>query len=60
MLKAYTSVRVLGEIKNYTGIDSPYEAPENPELIINTEQESVEDSVACVIDFLKSKYIITY
>ena len=29
-----------GEIKNYTGIDSPYEAPENPELVIDTESES--------------------
>jgi adenylylsulfate kinase len=48
-----------GEIKNYKGIDSPYEAPDNPELIIDTEGESLEESVAKVIDFLKSKEIIT-
>jgi len=47
-----------GEIKNYTGIDSPYEAPDNPELVIDTESESLEESVAKVIDFLKSKKII--
>ena len=47
-----------GEIKNYTGIDSPYEAPDNPELIIDTESESLEESVVKVIDFLKSKGII--
>jgi len=47
-----------GEIKNYTGIDSPYEAPDNPELIVNTENESLEESVAKVIDLLKSKEII--
>jgi adenylylsulfate kinase len=47
-----------GEIKNYTGIDSPYEAPENPELVIDTERESLEESVAKVIDFLQSKGII--
>ena len=47
-----------GEIKNYTGIDSPYEAPDNPELIIHTESESLEKSVAKVIDFLKSKEVI--
>ena len=47
-----------GEIKNYTGIDSPYEAPDNPELIIDTESESLEESVIKVIDFLKSKGII--
>jgi adenylylsulfate kinase len=48
-----------GEIKNYTGIDSPYEAPDNPELVIDTESESLEESVAKVIDFLKSREIIT-
>ena len=48
-----------GEIKNYTGIDSPYEAPDNPELVIDTESESLEESVAKVIDFLRSKEIIT-
>jgi len=48
-----------GEIKNYTGIDSPYEAPDNPELIIDTESETLEESVTKVIDFLKSKEIIT-
>ena len=47
-----------GEIENYTGIDSPYEAPDNPELIIDTEGELLEESVAKVIDFLKSKEII--
>jgi adenylylsulfate kinase len=47
-----------GEIKNYTGIDSPYEAPDNPELIIDTENDSLEESVAKVIGFLKSKEII--
>ena len=47
-----------GEIKNYTGIDSPYEAPSNPELVIDTESESLEESVARVIGLLKSKEII--
>ena len=48
-----------GEIKNYTGIDSPYEVPSNPELVIDTESESLGESVAEVVDFLKSKEIIT-
>jgi len=47
-----------GKIKNYTGIDSPYEAPSNPELVIDTESELLEGSVAKVIDFLKSRKII--
>ena len=47
-----------GEIKNYTGIDSPYEAPDNPELIIDTKNEPLEESTTKVVDFLKSKKII--
>ena len=47
-----------GEIKNYTGIDSPYEAPENPELVIDTASESLEESVVKVVNFLKFKEII--
>jgi adenylylsulfate kinase len=47
-----------GEIKNYTGIDSPYEAPDNPELTIDTGNEPLEASVIKVIDFLKSKEIV--
>jgi len=53
----YKRARV-GEIKNYTGIDSPYEAPDNPELVIDTDGESLEESVTKVIDFLKFKEII--
>jgi adenylylsulfate kinase len=41
-----------GEIKNYTGIDSPYEIPENPDLILHTETETVDVSVARVVKFL--------
>jgi len=44
-----------GEIKNYTGIDSPYEIPENPELIIDTDKESLEESVFRVYSFLESR-----
>ena len=47
-----------GEIKNYTGINSPYEVPENADLIIDTEQETIEDSVSIIISFLKKKTII--
>ena len=47
-----------GEIKNYTGIDSPYEEPTNPELVINTGDELLEESVIKVIEYLKLKNII--
>ena len=42
-----------GEIKNYTGIDSPYEIPENPELIINTDKETLDYSVTKILKFLE-------
>lgn len=46
-----------GDIKNYTGIDSPYEAPINPELVVDTGSETLEKSVAMVVDYLKPKVI---
>jgi len=48
-----------GEIKNYTGIDSPYEQPGSPELVINTEKESLEESTKRVVEFLKSRGIFS-
>jgi adenylylsulfate kinase len=42
-----------GEIKNYTGIDSPYEIPENADLVLDTEHETVEESIARTISFLE-------
>lgn len=38
-----------GEIKQFTGIDDPYEAPLNPEVHCHTDQETVEDSMAKVM-----------
>ena len=48
-----------GEIANYTGIDSPYEAPENPELIIDTDNQSLEESVSTILSFLESNGVIS-
>lgn len=45
-----------GEIKNFTGISAPYEAPENPDILVNTENTSVEDNVAFVFNEIQ-KYI---
>lgn len=47
-----------GEIKDFTGIDSPYEAPPNPELIIRSDQLSVEEAVKEILGYLESKKII--
>ena len=47
-----------GEIPFFTGIDSPYEAPENPELAVDTHSQTLEESVLCVINLLKERGII--
>lgn len=48
----------LGEIKNFTGIDAPYEEPRNPEIVIDTEQLNIEESVEEILAYLKrEKYI---
>ena len=44
-----------GEIKNMTGISAPYEEPENPDVEILTENETIEESVIKIIDFITSK-----
>ena len=48
-----------GEIKHFTGISSPYEVPKNPEIKINTGQDSLEDCVDQVINLLRDRGIIT-
>ena len=40
---------IRGEIKNFTSISDPYEEPLNPELVVNSQHESVEESVAKVM-----------
>ena len=42
-----------GEIKGFTGIDDPYEPPENPDLLVDTEHDTLEASSQLVVDFLK-------
>ncbi len=44
-----------GIIKNFTGISDPYEEPENPEIILDTDKESIEESVQIVIDHLEKQ-----
>ena len=46
------------EIKNFTGISSPYEVPENPDLIVNTNQETLDESVDKVLGVLINRGII--
>jgi len=46
------------KIKNFTGISSPYEAPENPDLILDTDKESLNESVGKVLNLLIHRKVI--
>lgn len=52
-----------GKIKNFTGVDDPYEEPENPELVIETDKETVEESVNRIfaklveLEYLDASYV---
>ena len=48
-----------GEIKDFTGVSSPYERPEKAELTINTDDNSIENCIEMILDYLKNKDIIT-
>jgi adenylylsulfate kinase len=43
---------LAGEIKNFTGLDAPFEAPENPAIEIKTHEEDIESSVQKIFDYL--------
>ena len=47
-----------GEIKNFTGIDDPYEAPEAPEVHLHTDQQSLEEEVEHLIALLEKQGLI--
>jgi len=42
-----------GELKNFTGIDSPYEAPESPEIYIDTTKHTAEQSAEAIVEALQ-------
>src|SRR6266699_1327392 len=41
-----------GEIQDFTGIDAPYEAPEDPEIVVRTDEQTVDESVATILEQL--------
>ncbi|AQZ12390.1 MET14 (YKL001C) [Zygosaccharomyces parabailii] len=47
-----------GVIKEFTGISAPYEAPENPELHLRTDQKSVEECATIIFDYLVAQNIV--
>ncbi len=53
----YTKAR-KNKISEFTGISSPYEAPENPEIRVNTAKKSLDESTKIILDYLKENHII--
>ena len=49
---------IKGEIKHFTGVSDPYEEPLNPDLVLNTETNTVEQNVSKLINFIVEKKII--
>ncbi len=48
-----------GEIKNFTGIDDPYETPDKPEIHLRSDQQSLEEEVQVILDTLRERGIIS-
>ena len=44
-----------GEIKNFTGIDAPFEAPNNAAVVVNTAELSIDESIQKVLDYILPK-----
>jgi adenylyl-sulfate kinase len=57
-VKGMYAKAIKGEIANFTGISDPYETPPNPEVVCNTDQETLEESVAKILSYLESQELI--
>jgi adenylylsulfate kinase len=49
---------IAGEIPEFTGISAPYEEPENPEIVVDTGEQTLEQSTVTVLDELRAKGVI--
>ncbi|MBA4543772.1 MULTISPECIES: adenylyl-sulfate kinase [Thermoactinomyces] len=49
---------LAGEIKHFTGVDDPFEEPDNPDLVLETDRESPEESKHRVLAFLEQKGLL--
>ena len=47
-----------GEINEFTGVSDPYEPPENPELVLDTEHQSAEESALQILGYLEERQLI--
>jgi len=54
-VKGLYAKALRGEILNFTGVNDPYEAPLNPEVTVNTDRETLEESVAKIVAYLEKR-----
>ncbi len=54
-VKGLYAKALRGEIKNFTGIDDPYEPPLHPEVTVHTDRETVDESVAKIVRYLEQR-----
>jgi adenylyl-sulfate kinase len=57
-VKGLYAKAISGEIKNFTGVSDPYEAPENPEIKVNSEEQAPEDSLKLIVSYLEKQGLI--
>jgi adenylylsulfate kinase len=57
-VKGLYAKALAGEIANFTGISDPYEAPENPDVVVRTDRESVEESVTKILSALRTRELL--
>jgi adenylylsulfate kinase len=56
-VKGLYAKALAGEIPNFTGVSDPYEPPVNPEIVLHTEVETVDDSVDHVLTWLEANQL---
>jgi adenylylsulfate kinase len=57
-VKGLYAKALAGELKGFTGVNDPYEAPETPEIVVYTDRETVEESVGKILAYLETHHLI--
>ena len=58
-VKGLYAKALSGEIKNFTGISDPYEPPESPEIRVNSETQTPEESLQVILEWLEENNVIS-
>jgi len=57
-VKGMYALAKIGKIKNFTGVSAPYEVPKSPEIIVQTDKETIEESKNKILNYLRRRKII--